>query len=641
MALGFMRRHRRWLYGFLWVVIAAFILLYIPALTGLTDRGGAGATLVEVGSLPITVGEYQKAYQRQRAIYQNLYQGRLDSEGLKRLGLEEQTLQSLIDDRVLQLEARRLGIAVDDDTVRARLATSPEFQIDGRFMGGDELRRRLEGQGVSVGEFEQELRNRILREKLENLVTESVMVSPREAEQEFRKRSEQVKAEYVMVPVDPASVATTDAEVRARFDAARDRYALPERRVVSYLLLDYQTLQPRVSVTEAEERAYYEGHPDEFKQDEQVCASHILVKMKATPEAKEGHPDDEAKKLAQAARDEVGAGADFAAVAKKASEDQGSATQGGDLGCFPRGRMVPEFETAAFSLSAGQTSDLVKTQYGYHVIRVASRREENVPAFTAVKRRIHDTLVSQRVRTLLDEQLQAISDALRHGRTLDEVARQRGFTVGKSAPLSRGEATPPLSSPALVARAFELKRAETEPEPFPLPTGYAFITLQEAQPPRPAEFKEVEARVKADLQQEKAEQAAQAKAAELKARAEKDGLEKAATALALVRKETQGLVARGQPLGDLGTGAALEEAAYSLPEKSLSDPIRVSGGWALVRVLEKKAFDPAAFEKEKPSVIASLRQERKEQLFRAYMQEARRRVTVERNVEAFRRTMSS
>ena len=365
------------------------------------------------------------------------------------------------------------------------------------------------------------------------------------------------------------------------------------------------------------------------------------MKVKATPEAKEGHPDDEAKKLAQAARDEVGAGADFAAVAKKASEDQGSASQGGDLGCFPRGRMMPEFETAAFSLSAGQTSDLVKTQYGYHVIRVASRREENVPAFTAVKTRIHDTLVSQRVRTLLDEQLQAISDALRHGRTLDEVARQRGFTVGKSAPLSRGEATPPLSSPALVARAFALKRAETEPEPFPLPTGYAFITLQEVQPPRPAEFKEVEARVKADLQQEKAEQAAQAKAAELKARAEKDGLEKAATALALVRKETQGLVARGQPLGDLGTGAALEEAAYSLPEKSLSDPVRVSGGWALVRVLEKKAFDPAAFEKEKPSVIASLRQERKEQLFRAYMQEARRRVTVERNVEAFRRTMSS
>src|SRR6478735_6482871 len=98
MALGFMRRHKRWLYVFLWVVVAAFIIAYIPALTGMgmgIDSRAAGATLVEVGSLPITVGEYQKAYLRQREMYLSMYQGRLDSEALKRMGLEEQTLQSL------------------------------------------------------------------------------------------------------------------------------------------------------------------------------------------------------------------------------------------------------------------------------------------------------------------------------------------------------------------------------------------------------------------------------------------------------------------------------------------------------------------------------------------------------------------
>ena len=198
MALGFMRRHRRWLYVFLWVVVAAFIIAYIPALTGMgIDDRGAGATLVEVGPLPITVGEYQKAYLRQREMYQSLYQGRLDAEQIKRLGLEEQTLQSLIDDRVLQLEARRLGLSVDDEAVRQRLATSPEFQVDGHFMGGEEIRRRLEMQGVSVGEFEEDLRRRILREKLEALVTDGVMVGPKEAEEEYRRRNEQVKAEYV------------------------------------------------------------------------------------------------------------------------------------------------------------------------------------------------------------------------------------------------------------------------------------------------------------------------------------------------------------------------------------------------------------------------------------------------------------
>src|SRR4051812_39110930 len=109
MALGFMRRHRRWLYGFLLVGIAALIILYIPAFTGMGERG-AGTTLVEVGPLPITVGEYQKAYLQRREMYQSMYQGRIDNEMLKRLGLEEQTLQGLIDDRVLQLEAKRLGI---------------------------------------------------------------------------------------------------------------------------------------------------------------------------------------------------------------------------------------------------------------------------------------------------------------------------------------------------------------------------------------------------------------------------------------------------------------------------------------------------------------------------------------------------
>ena len=390
-------------------------------------------------------------------------------------------------------------------------------------MGADELRRRLEMQGISVAEFEQELRRRIMRERVASLVTDGVMVSPREAEEEFRRRNEQIKAEYVLVPADAAAVSVTDADVRARFDRSKDRYAFPERRVVSYLLLDLPKLQPRVSVTEAEERTYFDAHQDEFKQDEQLCASHILVKVKATPEATEGHADEEARKIAQSALDQAKAGADFAALARKVSEDQGSGPQGGDLGCFARGRMVPEFENAAFSLAPGQISDLVKTQYGYHVIRATSRRDEAVPPFALVKDRIHQTLMSQRVRALLEEQMQGISEALKRGKSLEDVAKERGFTVDKSAPLARGADTPPLASAALVARAFELKRGETEPEPFALPTGYAYIALQEVQAPRAADFKEVQDRVKAELQQETAEAAARAKAADLKARAESAG----------------------------------------------------------------------------------------------------------------------
>ena len=143
------------------------------------------------------------------------------------------------------------------------------------------------------------------------------------------------------------------------------------------------------------------------------------------------------------------------------------------------------------------------------------------------------------------------------------------------------------------------------------------------------------------VEQEKAFETARVKAAEVKARAASAGLEKAAAAPGLVRKETPGLVSRGQAMGDLGSSVALDEAAYTLPDQTLSDPIRVPGGWAIVRVLEKKAFDPAAFEKEKVALIGSLRQQRREELFRSFMQEARKRVTVQRNVEAFKRAMAS
>src|SRR5262249_51059150 len=163
--------------------------------------------------------------------------------------------------------------------------------------------------------------------------------------------------------------------------------------------------------------------------------------------------------------------------------------------------------------------------------------------------RIHQTLTAQRVRALTDEQVQALADALRHGKSLEDAARERGLQRQQSKPLARGESTPPLASPALVARAFELKKGETAPEPFPLPTGGdAFIALSDIQAPRPAKLEEVKDRVRADLLQEKAQAASLQRALELKARAETTGLDKAATATGLVRKETPGLVARGQPM---------------------------------------------------------------------------------------------
>lgn len=639
MALGFMRRHRRWLFGFLWLVILAFIILYIPAFERDEDQG-LGLTVAQVADRKITLGEYQRSYQRQRQMYQSLYQGRMNDEMLRRLGLEEQALQGLVDERILVLEAERLGIRVDDETLKQRVAIAPEFQQDGRFLGGAEIKKRLERQGVTVKEFEDSFRNSILRERLVALVTDSVHVSAAEAEKEFRRRNEQVKAEYVVVTADNAGLTATDDEVRARFEANKDAYKLPERRALSYVMVDAPSLASRVTLTDRDLLAYYEAHQDEFQQAEELCATHVLVKVKAAPDAKEGHSEDEARRIAQSALDEIRLGADFAAVAKRVSEDQGSAAQGGDLGCFPRGRMVPEFDNAAFALNTDEVSDVVRTSFGYHVIKAVSRKDESVPAFAQVKDPIRQRVMAERVQALVQEKADAVATALRAGRRLEEAAREQGFTVQKSAPLARGDVPPPLASPALLARAFELKKGEASHDPLPVANGYAFIAVEDIQPPRMPELKEVQDKVRADAIAEKAFAKARAIAADLRARAQRDGLETAAAAGGLVRKQSEALVPRGQPLGDLGASAAVETAVYSLPVDGLSEPVRTPAGWAVVRVLEKKDYDPAAFEKEKAALTASLTEERRGQLFRAYMQEARKRFPVLRRSDALRRVTS-
>jgi peptidyl-prolyl cis-trans isomerase D len=640
MALALMRRHRRWLYVFLWLVIAAFIILYIPAFQKGQEAGTPGETVVSVGGLPVSVGEMQRAYTRQRQVYERMYQGRLNEAMLRQMGLEEQVLDSLVSDRLVELEARRLGITVSDDAVARAVATAPEFQDNGRFIGTDEIRRRLDLSGMSEEQFADSLRRQLLRENLQNLVGSAATVSDAEVERELLRRTEQVKLEYALA--DAArfrpQVQPTDAEVAARFDAKKDAYRIPEKRVVSYVLLDRAALQSKVAASDRDSELYYQDHREEFRQEEQACASHILVKVRQG-DAGEGHPDAEALKLAQEALAQVKAGADFAAIAKKSSEDQGSAQNGGDLGCFGPGRMVPQFDDAVFAMQPGQLSDPVKTSFGYHVIKLASKKEATVLPLAQVKERIRAAVLDRKMSELGEQKALALSDALGHGKSLEEAAKAEGLAVQKSAPFARGETPQPLASPTLAARVFEMKKGQTEKEGFSVQQGAVFVSLAEVQPARAAELKDVQDKVRADLVEEKALEEARALAAGVKAKAEGLGLEKAAQAAGLVRKETPQLTGRGQPLGDLGTGKALDDAAFSLPEKTLSDPVRAGSGWAVLRVLEKKAADAAELARQRPQVTAALREQKRSALFRAFLVSARERYTITRNAKAYRRAV--
>lgn len=637
MALALMRRHRRWLYIFLWLVIAAFIVLYVPALQN-DDVGTPGEAVATVGGLPVTVGEFQRAYQRQRQVYDRLYQGRMTPAMMRQLGLEDQVFESLVADRIVELEAKRLGITVSDEAVAQAIALAPEFQDEGRFIGSAEIRRRLELSGLTEEQFEASLRRQLLGQSLRNLVGAGVSVSDAEAEREFRRRNEQVRAEYVLVDAErfKAAAAPSGAEVAARFEADKEAYRRPERRVVSYVLLDRDALQAGVAVTDRDIELHYQEHREEFQREEQACASHVLVKVRQD-EAGEGHPEDEARAIAERALAEVRAGTDFAAVARRASEDQGSAPNGGDLGCFAPGRMVPEFDEAVFALEPGQVSDLVRTSFGFHVIRLASKTEGGTLPLDQVKERIRAEVTTRKLSQLGEQKSQALADALARGQSLDEAAKAQGLSVKKSAPFARADTPPALPSPTLVARVFQMKPGETEKEGFALPQGAAFVSLAEVQPGRVPAFDEVKDQVRADIVEEKALAQAKALAQSVRAKAAGLGLERAAAASGLVRKETPSPAGRGQAIGDLGAGAALEEAAFSRPVGELGEPVRVGSGYALLRVLERKEADPAELARQKDAIAAQLRDQRREELFRAFILAARERHAITRNAGAYRR----
>ncbi|MBN2370709.1 MAG: peptidylprolyl isomerase [Vicinamibacteria bacterium] len=642
MALSFMRRHRRWLFIFLWLVILAFIILYIPAFLNV-EEGSQSEIIARVAGQPISRGQFLRVYFDQRRLLEQMSRERADRERLKyelRI-LPERVFRDLVEQRLLALEARRLGVEVDDAAVARAISNDPGFRVGDRFDPA-EYRRRLELRRISVEEYEAQVRAELRGARVISLITAGVSVTPADVEKEYRRQTERLRAEYVLIDVEPfrTDVKVTDADVSKRFEERKEAYRIPEKRVVDYILIDRAQLQAQAEVTGGDIETYLEQNEDDFRAEEQVCARHVLIKIAADGESTSGHREDEARRIAAGLLRQLRDGADFAELARESSEDPGSAASGGDLGCFPRASMVREFANAAFALDPGQLSELVRTPYGFHIIQAMSRQGGDLPPLDLLKDQVRRILVDRRAEELLEQKAAEAVAQLGQGRKLEEAAQAIGISLEKSAPLARGETPEPLVSRQLVARAFELNAVgQAHPEPFAVPRGYAFIALAEIQPSRLPDLADVKGEVQRDLERSLALDMARTRAQEVRQRVQKEGLTKAAKAFGLERRETAGLVGRGQALGDLGSSFAIEKAVFSLEPNELSDPVRVASGFAVLRVTEKTPFDPESFDRQKASIEESLLNRRRRQLFQSFLDQSWRRFSVERTA-AYRKVMA-
>src|SRR6516165_6606303 len=392
-----MRRHKVWLQWSLVLVVLAFIVAYIPSFVrGTGTDASSGDTIAVVEGRDITSGEFRRTYQSQLQAYRSAYGGQMSEQLLKQLGIEQQILQQMVDEQAALAEAERLGIDVSDEEVRQRIFAIPAFQENGHFIGDQRYQQllRMQRPPLSPSDFEDGIRRNLTVEKLRASLTDWLSVPDKELEQEYRRRNDKVKLAVVSFMADKfrSQVNATDQDIASYFDAHKNDFKMPEKRKIKFLLIDVDALRAKVKVPEADVRRAYDDNIDQYSTPEQIRASHILLKT-------EGKDDAAVKAKIEDLLKQAKAGADFGELAKKYSEDESNAKNGGDLDYFGRGKMVPEFDAVAFTLQPGQISDVVKTQFGYHIIKVTDKKTAVSKSLDEVRDQIKDQLVSQRAQT--------------------------------------------------------------------------------------------------------------------------------------------------------------------------------------------------------------------------------------------------
>lgn len=628
-----MRRHKAWLKWSLGLVVVTFVLLYVPSF--FDPLAGTGANpndaVATVDGRRITVGTFQRLYQQQMMSVQQAYGGQLTNDMIQQLGIPQRVVQQMIDEEAMIVEAERLGLTVTDAELRERILRMPGFQQDGQFIGDERYRQVLQMQRppLRASEFEEQLRKSLLAEKLQAAVTGWVHVPDSEVEAEYKQRNEKVKLEMAVLQADAfrAGITPTDAEISAHFAANQESYREPEKRRVRYISIDAEALRTGMTATAAEVEARYRDNMAMFSTPEQVRASHILFKT-------DGKDEATVRKAAEAVLAKVGAGEDFAALAKQYSEDS-SAANGGDLDFFAREAMVKEFSDAAFGQDVGEVSGLVKSQFGFHIIKTTDRRPASTRTLADVRAQLEDQIKLEKAQveaqSVADQAAREIDDPS----DLDRVAQARGLTVGDSGLFSREEPLAGLGfAPAVSASAFTLEQGKVSGQ-LRTNQGFAFIALVEIAPPALPALDAVKDRVREDVIRAKAVEVARTRAVTLSQAAQRGNFAAAAKAAGVEMKTTE-LITRGTALPDVGVSSVVDDAVFALAQGQTSAPIATPTAVVVAKVLERAAATPEGFAAEKTALTNELLQRRRQEFFGAYMTKAKAKMTISFNDAALK-----
>lgn len=617
-----MREYMKALHIFLWLVVGSLIVttFYFWG-KGSLSGGGSDTSVAVVNGEEIPLDRYQRVYQAELNRLNQMYQGRVTPEMAERLGLRQQVVNELVQEALVIQRAKAEGFDVNDNELNAVIQSIPEFQENGVFS----LKRYDEGTrrfGLTKAGFEADVRRDLIRRKMQSAVAGGVKVSDAEVEQAFTYRKEKVRAAWALVDVPALMAKTTasDAEVEAYLKDNASQFQRPDRRKVQYVLVDIKDIK---GVPDAEVEQYYKEHISEFETPRQVQVAHVLLRVGET-----GGSEAESKAKAKAAEviGRAKAGEDFGKLARELSEDTGTKEKNGEVGWIAKGQVIPQFEQVAFAMKKGEVSlTPVRTQYGYHVIKVLDVKEGGRKPVKEVAAPIRAKLVTQAIEKGSMARAEQARLVLKAAKDFAAEARKLGLEPRESIISRTGAPKGPERSDAIQEAAFNVAVGGVS-EPVKTPAGVVIFKVLEHLPAGVPPLADIKDEVATAVKRKKADAVALEQAKKLAAEAKSGDL------VALAKKEGRPagdtpLFSRAQPIDRLPREAML--AALQERVGTVSEPVKMPAGYYVVKTLERVPPDPAELVKEREQAAAELLEAKRGQAWESWLLGAREKAKVE------------
>ena len=597
---------------FLGIVSLGMVITLMPLNPSDTARAD-NTYLAQIGGKKITGQELRK-------MVDNRLKG---SQGGYNPSLAAYIAPSMLDEMVYReailLQARKLGIEASPAEVLKAAQAIPGLYNNGVFIGEDKLEQAI---GMTSDQLEEELGEGIVAQKMQEIITDGVQVTAAEVRAEFVKRNDKTKIQYVLF--DPSQyikgVKVTPEALEGFFKQSSARYSLPEERRVRYVLIDPDALHAQIKVSDQEVKQYYNQHISDYRVPERVHVAHILFKTT-------GKTPAEVATIEKTARDVLGqikSGKDFGELARQHSEDS-SAPQGGDINWIVRGQTVKEFEDAAFSMKPGQVSDLVKTIYGIHILKVLDRQNAHLQTLDEVKYQIRPTLEKEK----LVRSEQALADDLgrrlqQNPKAFGDVARQANLEV-KETPLFKYKQTLPDfgNSEGFANLSFQLRLNDVG-EPVTVPKGQAIIQVIDIVPEHQAKMDEVRAQVEQDYRASESKVLAADAARQFAEKCKTQDFKAAARAMSLTVKESVDFSVLDN-VENIGQGSSLSDA-FTLPVGKTSNVVPAGANSVVFNVLAHTPAVEADLPRQQDQISEELVERKRSLAFEIYRKNLKQRL---------------